>query len=139
VEELTIKECLSKHGATKSVRDELWAAAYRNDVYNGIRIVEIKLKRHLSSHMSIAGYDALISHDGQPPTCYRFNETGLLQIDCPRNKRLDPLTNDRKSTWADIVSIADQETQIELNTQIHHQCWRTGLRVPLDYWAVPPH
>ena len=84
-----------------SIRDKLLAAAYRYKVYNGIRIVEIKLKRHLSSHIFIAGNDALISYDGQPPPCYRCNETGHQQIDCPRKKRLDHLTINRKSTWAD--------------------------------------
>jgi len=42
--ELTLKECLSKYGEIMSIRDELQAAAYRYKVYNGIWIVEIKLK-----------------------------------------------------------------------------------------------
>jgi len=42
---------------------------------------------------------------------------GQQQTDWPRNKRLDPLTNDRKVTWEDILSKATQETQFDLHTQ----------------------
>jgi len=62
VKELTIKECLSKYSEIISIRDELWAAPYRYKAYNGNRIAEIKLKRHLPSHITIAGNDALISY-----------------------------------------------------------------------------
>jgi len=92
VKEHTLKECLATYGEIKSIRDELWAAAYRYKVYNGIQIAEIKLKRHMPSHISTVGNNALISYDGQPATCYRCNETGHMKIDCPRKKRLDPPT-----------------------------------------------
>jgi len=46
---------MSKYEEVKSIRDEVWTSAYRYKVYNGIRIVEMKLKQHLPSHMSIAG------------------------------------------------------------------------------------
>jgi len=90
VKEATIKESLSKYGEIVNIRDEMWAAAYRYKVFNGIRIVEIKLKRHMPSHLTIADNDVLISYDGQPPTCCRCNEPGHQQVDCPRRKRLDP-------------------------------------------------
>jgi len=117
VKEHSIKECLSNYGDIVSIRDELWAAAYRYKVYNGIRIVEIKLKRHLPSHLAIAGNDALISYEGQPQTCYRCNETGHQQIDCPRKKRLDPSSTERRTTWADIVSNTTSDTQPIMNMQ----------------------
>ena len=117
VKEHTLKECLATYGEIKSIRDELWAGAYRYKVYNGIRIAETKLKRHIPSHISIAGNNALISYDGQPATCYRCNEIGHMQIDCPRKKRLDPPTIVRKSNWADIASQATQRPQLETNTQ----------------------
>jgi len=98
VKEHSIKECLSKYGDIMSIKDELWAAVYRYKVYNGIRIVEIKLKRHFPSHLAIAGSAALISYEGQPQTCYRCNETGHQQIDCPRKKSLDPSSTERRTT-----------------------------------------
>jgi hypothetical protein len=39
VKEPTIKEYLSKYGDIMSIREELWAAAFRYKVYNSIRIV----------------------------------------------------------------------------------------------------
>jgi len=48
------------NGETIRLRDEMWAAAYRYKVYNGVRIAEIKLKKHIPSHMSIAGNNDLI-------------------------------------------------------------------------------
>ena len=88
----------------------MWAAIYRYNVFNGIKIVEIKLKRHMPSHLTIAGNNTLISYDGQPPTCYRRNEPGHQQAEYPRRKRLDPPTHDMQSTWADIVSNATRDT-----------------------------
>jgi len=54
--------------------------------------------------MSIAGNDVLKFYDGQPPTCYRCKEPGHVQVEYTRRKRLDKITNDIQSTWADIVS-----------------------------------
>jgi hypothetical protein len=60
IKENVIRACMSRYGEVKSIRDEVWTSAYRYKVYNGIRIVEMKLKQHLPSHMSIAGNDAII-------------------------------------------------------------------------------
>jgi len=59
IKEHTVKEHLTKFGEIR-IRDELWAAAFRYKVYNGVRIAEIKLKKHIPSHLSIAGNDAMI-------------------------------------------------------------------------------
>jgi hypothetical protein len=84
---------LTKYGEVKNMRNEIWTLAYKYKIYNGITIVDMKLTKHLPSHMAIAGYDTLISYDGQPPTCYRRNETGHQQQDCPRRKRVSlPVT-----------------------------------------------
>jgi hypothetical protein len=70
-----------------------------------VRIVEIHLKQHIPSHLSVAGNDTIITYYGQPPTCFRFNETRHKQIDCPRRDRLTLLANDRRSvSWADMVA-----------------------------------
>jgi hypothetical protein len=65
----------------------------------------MKLTKHLPSHMAIAGYDTLISYDGQPPTCYRCNEKGHQEQHCPRRKRVGlPVTVAANPTWADIIA-----------------------------------
>jgi hypothetical protein len=110
VKEYEIKVHMSKYGEVRSIKDEMWAAAYRYKVYSGIRIVEMRLKQHLPSNISIAGNDTLISYDGQPQTCHRCNETGHQRHDCPHGKRLGPSTNMQLThTWADVVSNKPQE------------------------------
>jgi len=84
VKESTIKECMSKFGDVKSIRDEMWTQAYRYKVYNGVRIVEIQLKQHILSHLATASNNTIITYEGQPLTSFRCNETGHLQIKCPR-------------------------------------------------------
>ena len=61
VTENMIRDNLTKYGEVKNTSEELWTSAYRYKVYNGIRIVDMKLKQHLPSHMAIAGNDALMS------------------------------------------------------------------------------
>jgi len=61
VKENEIRVCMSRYEEVKSIRDEVWTSAYRYKVYSAIRIVEMKIKQHLPSHMSIAGNDATIS------------------------------------------------------------------------------
>jgi len=61
VKENEIRACVSRYGEVKRIRDEAWNSAYRYKVYNGMRIVEMKLKQHLPSHMFISGNDAIIS------------------------------------------------------------------------------
>jgi len=82
------RACMSRYGEMRNIREEVWTSAFRYKVYNGIRIVEMKFKQHLLPYMSIAENDAIISYDGQPPTCYRCNETGHQHLECPRRKRL---------------------------------------------------
>jgi len=92
--EATIRESLNKYGDIASIRNETWAAAYTYKVSNGINVVELKLKKHLPSYMSIAGNDVQVSYVGQPPTFFRCNDPGHVQVECPRMKRLDKNTSD---------------------------------------------
>lgn len=140
VTENTIRDSLTKYGEVKNIREELWTSVYRYKVYNGIRIVDMNLKQHLPSHMSIAGNNALISYDGQPLTCYKCNETGHLQQDCPRRKRVGPpATVVSNSTWADIVAHSTKNTQSAMSKQAttptHDTCSeesRTLVNEPSD-------
>ena len=101
---------MSQYGEVKCVRDELWNSAYRYKVYNGVRIVEMRLKKYLPSHLNIYGNDALITYDGQPQTCYRCNEIGHQRQECPRGKLLaDSIHTQSNQTWADTVSSRIQE------------------------------
>jgi len=108
--EYDIRASLSKYGEVWSIREETWASVCRYNVYNGILIADMMLKMHLPSHMTIAGYDALLSYDGQTQTCYKCNETGHQRQDCPRGRRILPQSLVQTSnTWVDIVSNTTQE------------------------------
>jgi len=117
VKEFTIKGNLSKYGDFVNIRDEMWAAAYMYKVHNGVRVVEIKLKQHMPSNLTIAGNDVMIAYDGQPPTCYRCNEPGHQKIDCPWRQLLAPPSPGQRSTWAYIVSNTTWDTHQKVLTK----------------------
>jgi hypothetical protein len=48
------------------VVEETWAKPYRFAIPNGIRVVELHLKKHIPSHFMIVGQRVLVSYDGQP-------------------------------------------------------------------------
>ena len=56
----TLRDSLTKYGEVKDIKEKLWTRTCGYPVYNRIRIVDMKLKQHLPSHMSIAGNKALI-------------------------------------------------------------------------------
>ena len=86
-------------------------------MYNGVRIVEIKIQQHLPSHLIKAGHDTLVSYDVQPHTCYRCNAIGHQQQDCPRKRATgQPAQNAQTSTWADIVAHRDTNRQHTMET-----------------------
>ena len=110
VKEIDMPACMPNYGEVKSVRDELWNSSYRYKVFNGVRIVEMRLKKHLPSHLNISGNDALITYDGQPQTCYRCNEIVHQRQECPKGKRLAACIHTQSNqTCADIVSSRIQE------------------------------
>jgi hypothetical protein len=52
---------LAPYGYIMSIQDETWSKTYRYTVANGIKVVTIKLSKHLPSHMTIAGNRILVS------------------------------------------------------------------------------
>jgi len=126
----TIKTCLVKYGEVKTIRDEMWTQAYRYKVFNGVRIVEIKIKQHLPSHLLIAGHDALISYVGQLPTCYRCNSIGHQQ-DCPKRRVAGHSTQNVQSfNWADIVAHTDLKRQKPMENSSTPQPFTTQIEGP---------
>jgi hypothetical protein len=48
VNDRTIKNMLMRYGEIKEITEETWSRNYRYKIYNGIRIVTINLKEHIS-------------------------------------------------------------------------------------------
>jgi hypothetical protein len=102
----------------------MWASSYRYKVYKGIRNVDIKLEKHIPSNMVIMGNNAIITYDGQPPTCYRCSEIGHIQIDCPGRRQLAPTTHSQRATWADVA--ASDKRGEQMDNRIVQQIQETG-------------
>ena len=86
ITEAQIKNALSIYGDIKQIQDEVWSQAYRLRVKNGVRLVDVGMKKHIPSHIKIEGHRALIVYEGKPMTCFRCNEQGHQQHECPRRR-----------------------------------------------------
>jgi hypothetical protein len=101
----TIRNALSQYGDVQSIQDETWPKHYCYTVSNGVRIVMMTLKKHILSLITVAGYRALTSYDGQPQTCYGCDDTEHMYHVCPKRrgaKIMAPAPVDH--TWANIVA-----------------------------------
>jgi len=65
VTESSIRSALALYGEVVSIQDEIWLKAFRYKVANGVKVIMMKLTKHLPSQMSIAGHRALPSCDDQ--------------------------------------------------------------------------
>lgn len=145
VKDQTIRDALSTYGDVREVYEEKWSNGYPYRVYNGVRNAMTNLRKHLPSHLIIAGSRALISYEGQPPTCYGCNEQGHINQDCPRRRQIAPKRDDtNKPSWANIVIQRPMRQQVETlhdtESSQQEQCDtdKTGiLHVPQPLQTVP--
>lgn len=77
-----VRARLQSYGVVKEVTDETWSTAYQYRVKNGIRAVKIDLKSHIPSYVTIGGYRAQITYDGQLQTCSICNGTDHFRAEC---------------------------------------------------------
>ena len=68
------------------MQQEVWSKSYHYKGFSGIRIVVITLKKHIPSHIMIAGHRGLVSFEGRPTTCYGSSETGHSTRFAPRGE-----------------------------------------------------
>ena len=83
VAEDTLRTSLTQYGKILSVKEETWARTYGYAVAYGIRQVEMTLKKHIPSHMTISGHRVLTPYDAQPLTCYGCGAIGHMYHACP--------------------------------------------------------
>jgi hypothetical protein len=96
---------LAPYGVIQSIQDENCSKNYRYAVANRIRIVTMTLNKHLPSHVTIAGYRALVSYEGQPETCYGRGETDHMYQVCPKRRSVTPRRTDAAGhTWAQLTA-----------------------------------
>ena len=58
VKEPVLRDAMSKYDDVKDIQEEQWPNQYRYKVSNGVKIVELDLKKRVPSHMFIAGHSA---------------------------------------------------------------------------------
>jgi hypothetical protein len=76
-------EFLIKYGEVLEIKEEYWTSAYRYKIANGIRLVQINLKRHIPSRLVIAGHTVDVTYTGQPQTCFSCHQTGHIFNNAP--------------------------------------------------------
>jgi hypothetical protein len=115
VQDRKLHEVIPRYGEVRAITEEQRSRGYRYPVHNGIRVVEMDLKNHIPSHMTIVGTRALISYEGQPIMCYGCNEPGHQYLECPSRKttRPPPISTDNTNSWANIVEQGTPKIQFE--------------------------
>jgi hypothetical protein len=78
ISDRAIRTALAPYGVV-ALHDKVWSKMYRYPVANGIRVATMKVTKHLPSHMAIAGDRVIVSHEGQPVSCYACGGTCHMQ------------------------------------------------------------
>jgi len=100
VTERNIRAALASYGEIVSIQDEMRSKEYRYKVANGVKVIMMKLAKHLQSQMNIVGHRAFPSYDGQPVTCYGCWESGHINQVCPKRRGGGMVTSDSTpNTW----------------------------------------
>lgn len=82
----TIVRCLSPFGDVLAITKEKWSDAYYFQVENGIRSVQMVVKKHIPSFVLMNGHRAFITYHGQPQTCSHCGGVGHYRNQCPRRR-----------------------------------------------------
>ena len=86
VTESNIRAAMASYGEIVSIKDEIWSKAYRYKVANGVKVIVMKLAKHLPSQMNIVGHRTIPAYDGQPVTCYECGDSGHINQVCPKRR-----------------------------------------------------
>jgi hypothetical protein len=75
----------------------------------GVRIVQMSLNKHLPSHLTIVGYRALVSYEGQPQTCYGCSATTHVYQECPKRRTTMRRQEERMGNAWNVPSVTELE------------------------------
>ena len=104
VDDRTLQLTLCKYGEIRDIQPEMWPNIYRYHVPNDVRVVRMSLVKHIPSIVSVAGYRAIITYEGQPTTCFSCNEPGHIKTECPHRRRERPAVRPTKPSWAEVAN-----------------------------------
>jgi len=86
IAERFIRAALVSYGEIVSIQDEIWPKARRYKVANGVKVIMMKLAKHLRFQMNTAVQRASPSYDDLPVTCYWGGDSGHINQTCPRRR-----------------------------------------------------
>ena len=78
VTERDIRAALVSYGENVSIQDETWSKAYRYKLATGIKVIMMRVAKHLPSQMNTAGHRAFPSYEDQPVTCQGCGDSGHI-------------------------------------------------------------
>jgi hypothetical protein len=99
------RNTLTPYGQITEIQNEKWSKQYRYCVDNGVRVVTMHLKRHVPSHLTVAGQIILLYYKGQPSKCYGCGEVGHMIQGCQNRRRQETIKEHiTTTTYASIVT-----------------------------------
>ena len=102
-----LKDALKMYGKVIDISMERWSKAYRYQVENGIRNVQIVMSKHVPSNLKVAGNRTIVTYDGQPLTCYGCGQEGHIYASCPTRKRsIETRKQPRMESYATVLAHA---------------------------------
>jgi hypothetical protein len=79
---------MTRYGDIQSITGEMWTSEYRYKVSTGARYVNINLKTHIPSQLTISGYKSLVTYDGQKATCFTCYRLALFGAPLSHNAQV---------------------------------------------------
>lgn len=98
----TVIDFLTQYGEIKSVTRERWKNFFPG-VYNGVRILHMKIKHPIPSFVTIAGHLTSISYPGQQKTCKWCGKAAHLGQKCTISKNQTPSTSTTPQTVPPVI------------------------------------
>ncbi|KXJ80066.1 hypothetical protein RP20_CCG026746 [Aedes albopictus] len=77
----TVIDFLTQYGKVQSVTRERWKNFFPG-VYNGVRILHMKIERPIPSYVTIEGHETSISYPGMQKTCRQCNQPAHPKQKC---------------------------------------------------------
>lgn len=101
VDNKTVHKFMQQYGTVTSITNERWKY-YFPGVFNGVRVLHIRLRQPIPSYVTINGFQSYCSYDGQKPTCRICGQTAHPQQKCSNST---PASSNKSTSTPPTASI----------------------------------
>ena len=123
-----LREALKPYGKILGVSGENWSKAYRYQVSNGIRNVQIVLSKHVPANLTVAGHRVILSYEGQPISCYSCGDEGHVASTCPTRLRpVEGRLRPRPASYAMVLACTDPHEEPAVTDHLNRNTQRTSI------------